>query len=61
MSPDDWRGLFYKLARHLPGLGGVDSFDSLTLDDVLDLGQRLKVDLDREAEAWRRAGRGRGR
>ena len=55
MNPDDWQGLFYKLARHLPGLGGVDSFDGLTVAEVLDLGRRLKVDLDREAEAWKRA------
>lgn len=54
VSPDDWRGLFYKLARHVPGLGGVDSFDSLELAEVLDLAKRLTRDLEREAKAWKR-------
>jgi len=53
VSPDDWRGLFYKLARHLPGLGGVASFDALELVEVLDLSKRLIRDLEREASAWK--------
>lgn len=57
MTSEDWRVLFYKLARHVPGLGGVATFDALTLEEVLDLARRVKRDLEREADAWKPRGR----
>lgn len=55
MSEADWQVLFYKVARHVPGLGGVATFNELERSEVLDLCARLIKDLDREAEAWRAA------
>lgn len=52
VTAEDWRGLFYKLARHVPGLGGVASFDTLELPEVLAIAKDLARDLEREARAW---------
>ena len=57
VAPGDWRALFFKLARHMPGLGGLATFDQLELEDALELAALLKADLEREAAAWGRAGK----
>lgn len=48
---------FYHLARHLPGFGGLASYDALTDAEVLRLLGKLRVDLEREAAALRKRGK----
>lgn len=54
MTGDLWTDAFFQLARHLPGLGGPQGFDSLTLEEMRVLLRRVKEALDRQAAALSR-------
>lgn len=53
MKDGDFLALFYRFARHMPGLGGLDTFQDLELQEVLDIAKWLKRDMEREAAAWK--------
>ena len=54
LTTDEWLAPFGRLAKHLPGLGGVASYNALTLHEVGELLDQVADDLEREAAAWRK-------
>lgn len=52
-SPLEWTRVFYLLSRHLPGFGGLASYDALEESEVLDLLQHVRRGLEREAAAYK--------
>lgn len=49
--------MFFLLARHLPGFGGLSDYHALEEAEVLLLLKRIRETLEREAAAWKRKAR----
>lgn len=54
MSPELWLRAFGRLALHMPGLGGIDSFNALHYDEAVGLIRQVDKHLKAQADAWRK-------